>query len=348
MKSIMKFLVSCTLCAILPALALGGNPSKRGTAGAMELLMPAGARGNALSGSAISLSSGVDAIYWNPAGLAGGLGTSGGEALFSHTSWIADMAIDYFGVGVGIGEIGSLGLTLKSLNFGTIKETTEDFPDGTGNTFSPTYLTLGLTYSKQLTDRISVGFTMKYISETIMRTSAQGIAIDGGVIYNVTGHSPLEGLRFGAVIKNIGPNMEFTGGNLERDVVPPQSDPNAKSEPMAFKSQSFELPSTFELGLSYDLNIAGNNRITVFGTFQNANFSNDQYRGGLEYAFNEQLFLRIGYSTPDADKSNHIEGLSFGGGVELPIGGFSLGVDYSFTKMDFFNNVQTIAMHLGF
>ncbi len=57
------------------------------------------------------------------------------------------------------------------------------FPDGTGSTYSPSFLMVGLTYSKVITDRISVGTNAKLISEKIQNTSANGFAIDVGVQY---------------------------------------------------------------------------------------------------------------------------------------------------------------------
>jgi hypothetical protein len=101
--------------------------------------------------------------------------------------YIATTTVDYAAVAVNVGDFGVLGFSLRSFGFGDIQETTENAPDGTGRTFSPTYITVGGTYAKSLTDRIHIGFTGKYISETILGTNATGFAFDAGVVYSVGG-----------------------------------------------------------------------------------------------------------------------------------------------------------------
>ena len=85
--------------------------------------------------------------------------------MFSYMSHIADIGVTYFGVSTNLEGFGTVAVTLKSLAIGNINVTTVDNPDGNGQSFKPTFLTLGLTYSRMLSDRISVGLTMNYISE---------------------------------------------------------------------------------------------------------------------------------------------------------------------------------------
>ena len=46
-------------------------------------------------------------------------------------------------------------------------ETTEFFPDGTGNYFNFQDRFFGLTYGAKMTDRFSFGLTLKYVSEDL-------------------------------------------------------------------------------------------------------------------------------------------------------------------------------------
>jgi hypothetical protein len=155
-----------------------GDVARKGTTGAEQLLIPVGARGIATGGSFLANMSGLESIYYNPAGLDVYPQT---EAMFSYVNYLADINVSYFAVGTSLGDFGSIGLDLKSLDFGDIPVTTEQFPDGTGQTYSPSFLTLGFTYSKVLTDRISIGTNLKLISENIQNTNATGFAIDAGV-----------------------------------------------------------------------------------------------------------------------------------------------------------------------
>jgi hypothetical protein len=55
--------------SLLLMTAFAGNTNRTGTAGAQELLIPTGANDIALAGSNIAFVSGIDAIFYNPAGL---------------------------------------------------------------------------------------------------------------------------------------------------------------------------------------------------------------------------------------------------------------------------------------
>ena len=144
-------------------------------------------------------------------------------------SYLADIGVDYGAVGVTFPSVGTFAASFKSLAFGNIPVTTEDNPDGTGSTYSPTFMVGGLTYSRVLSDRISVGATFNFINETIMSTSAAGFAFDAGVEYNGL---LVPELKLGVAIKNLGPNMTFTGSNLLRqgstvgDIVAPSGMPS--------------------------------------------------------------------------------------------------------------------------
>ena len=134
-----------------------------------------------MAGAGISSVNGTDAIAWNPAGLDGSENPT--SALFSYRAYIADIGISYLAVGTRFEGFGSLGLSLRSFNIGTIPVTTEDQPDGNGQQLNPTFFTLGLTYSKQLSDRVSIGATTNLVSESFGGVSAMGVAFDVGVQY---------------------------------------------------------------------------------------------------------------------------------------------------------------------
>lgn len=76
-------------------------------------------------------------------------------------NYIADIGVQFGAVGVNFEEFGSIAFSIKSLSVGDIIKTTVENPDGTGQTFAPQYSTIGLSYSKMLSDRVSVGFKPK-------------------------------------------------------------------------------------------------------------------------------------------------------------------------------------------
>ena len=348
MKMLKLVALLCVVSLLGSASVYAGNESKTGTAGAYELLIPVGARGTALGGTAVASMTGVEAIHWNPAGLSRDWGESSVEAMFSHMNYFGETAMDYAALGWNIDEFGTVGIFVRSFGFGDIMETTEQAPEGTGRLFSPSYLTFGLTYSKMLTDRISVGFTGKFVNEQILRTSASGFALDAGVVYYVGGTGALSGLHFGVALKNVGPNMKYTGEDLERPVIPPGSPQNAQPQALAIPSQSFELPASFELAVGYDANFASNNRLTIMGQFQNMIFGNDLMKLGAEYAFSEMVFLRGGYQFIDGSSDRYVFGGSLGAGFAYTVGSFRFVVDYAYQATDLFQGTNTFALRLAF
>src|SRR3989304_9571400 len=87
---------------ILTTNVFAGGGRRNGTAGAQELLIPVSARGLAMGGAYVSGITGLDAIFYNPAGFGGSdLGT---EAMFSYMSYIADIGFSFVAVGVNVGD----------------------------------------------------------------------------------------------------------------------------------------------------------------------------------------------------------------------------------------------------
>ncbi len=348
MKMLKLVALLCVVSLLGSASVYAGNQSKTGTAGAYELLIPVGARGTALGGTAVASMTGIEAIHWNPAGLAREWGESSVEAMFSHMNYFAETSMDYAAVGWNAEGFGTIGIFVRSFGFGDIQETTEQDPEGTGRVFSPSFLTFGLSYSKMLTDRISVGFTGKFVNEQILRTSASGFALDAGVVYYVGGSGALSGLHFGVALKNIGPNMTYTGEDLERQTTAPGSPTNAQPQAFSIPAQSFELPASFELAVGYDANFASNNRLTLMAQFQNMNFGNDHMRLGAEYAFSEMVFLRGGYQFIDGSSDRYVFGGTLGAGFAYTVGTFRFVVDYAYQATDVFQGTNTFALRLAF
>jgi hypothetical protein len=147
-KIILTFLAAALL---LSSQALAGGSERLGTAGAQELRIPVGSRSVSLGGAVIADVSGAEAIYWNPAGMSANPKT---EVVFSHMEYIADIKLNYFAAMTHLGSFGTLGLSAKVLSIGDMVHRTEESPEGTGEIFSPTFSVIGLTYSRQLTDRV--------------------------------------------------------------------------------------------------------------------------------------------------------------------------------------------------
>lgn len=339
-----KLVVLLIACLVAAGSIFAGGGNRNGTAGATQLLIPVGARGIAMGGAVLTNSYGVDGLFWNPANLSRTDRTTG--VMFSHMNHIADIGVEYGALGVNINGFGALGLSIKALDVGQIPVTTTQAPDGTGAFFTPQFVTVGLTFSKMLSDRVSVGVTGNFLSERMGEVSASGIAFDAGVTYNNLLN--VEGLNMAVVMKNIGPQMQYDGSGLLTNA-------NASSleRPDQFykiTAAGYELPSSLQIGLGYALNFNEQNSFTASSTFQNHNFWGDEYRLGGEYAFNDLFFIRGGYVlTPELEDDQNIYGFSAGAGLKYDLGGMLVKFDYAFRQVEFdaLGNNHIFSIDLG-
>ncbi|RPI02208.1 MAG: PorV/PorQ family protein [Ignavibacteriae bacterium] len=317
---------------------------KAGTSAAPELLIPLGAKEVAVSGASLSSVNGVHAIYWNPAGLDFEAGTS---ALFAYRSYIGDIGVNYLALGTQFSGLGSLGLTLRTFSFGDIDVTTEDRTDGTGEVFSPTFFTLGLTYSRQLTDNVGIGVTMNIVNESFARVSASGIAADVGVQYRNLGG--VDGLSIGVCVKNIGTAMQYGGSGLWVAAEDPTSHRGLTQYKV--EAASYQMPSTIQIGMGYKMKLADQSGLQFSAAFENDNYGIDKYRVGAEISFMRSLFVRGGYiySTDMYGTKSIFQNTTVGIGIDLfEYAGIPLGIDYAFVPVQYFDANHLIDIHLQF
>ena len=321
---ILRTLVLSALLGLVAGPVHAGSEGRKGTAGAMELRIPVGPRGEALGGAISSDVSGIESMYWNPAGLASVTGT---EVLLSHQTYFADMKVNYAGVASKVGGFGVLGVSAKVLSVGDIFVTTEAAPDGTGEILTPTFAVMGVTWARQFTDRVNFGATANYVTENIVDNTASGLAVDFGVQYM----TDWRGFRIGMVMKNYGSAMRFSGPGFELSVQDPFQDPNASPRKVNYSSTKFEMPSYFTLSSSYNVMQNAQSKLVALGAFQNNNFSGDNLRGGLEWTYRDIVALRgsyFGTFNGTIDAATGDETFKFGSGDDL-YKGWSLGAGFN-------------------
>lgn len=323
-------ILALVLLAVSISPVFAGNGLRMGTAGAPELLIPVGSRGTAMGGSVVANVSGVESIHWNPAGLASLEGT---EVMFTHQPYLADIDVNFGGVGINIEGFGVLGIAAKVVSIGKMEETTQDQPEGTGRIFSPSLATIGVTYAKVLTANVQFGATAKFISESIFEVSATGVAFDVGFIYDPR----WRGFTLGVAIQNYGPTMQFSGQGFQNSV---------EGHSQAAESKEFELPSSINMGMALDFLDDGPNLASATANFRSNNFSEDYYMGGLEYVYDGKYSLRGGYNYTVQD--NWLYGASLGAGVKFALGSTDLTLEYSWTQTEVFDANQYWTLKASF
>lgn len=357
-RLVIRALVLTALLTWTAIPAHAGSDQRKGTDGAHELRIPVGPRGAALGGAVVGDAIGVEALFWNPAGLAGLQKT---EATFAHTQYFADQKLNYAAVGTNLGGFGALGFAAKILSIGDVIVTTEDAPEGTGEIATPTFTILGVTWAKQFTERVAFGATANYVNEKIINQTASGVAFDFGVQY-ATGWN---GLKLGVAMKNFGPTMQFDGPGSEVSFIPPGQSPSASPRIFSSESATFEMPSYFTMGASYDLMSSADMKLVALGAFQNNNFEGDNVRGGLEWNYHNMFALRGSYfgsfnNTVDADTGDETgefnsgddlyQGFALGAGAAVRSGDTGrLSVDVAWRPVrEFFDDTFEVGLKLGF
>lgn len=340
---------------IIPIVLLGslvfGQGSRMGTASSTQLQIVQGAR-YLTGGGAAATAVGLDAAYWNPAGLA--LSGNNVEALFSYRQYIADITNNFFGTSLTLGGFGTFGLTARTFDIGSITETTVFYPDGTGQEIETNFIILGATFSKQVAQNTSFGVTANFVREEFGRVEASGLAFDIGVQYK--GLLKVEGLNVGLVLKNFGRPMRYTGEGLGRFANDP--DANRPVEYYKVDAAEFQLPFTFEMGAAYQ---AG--AITLGATYVSNYYSTDAIKALGEFDLGI-LAVRAGYqksnpakeevdfggySFEEWDYENPFDGLSFGGTLNLKsLIGTNISIDAAYLPASVFDDNLSIAVRMGF
>ena len=337
MKTLKLVLTSVTMFAVL----IAGDESRIGTSGGNQVLVPVGARGIALAGSERVYSSGLESIYWNPAGLAR---SQSPTVLASSMDLFNDMGVNYFGASGNFDKLGMLGVTVKSIDMGDIPVTTVEDMDGLGGgTFKPTLTTMGLTYANSFSDRAFFGVTGKIVYESIPRAEASAYALDIGVQY--TGLAGVDGLGLALVLNNLGTDLHYEGSALTSQ----GTTEDGISDFMNRESSYDKLPSTYNMSLSYS--VAG----AILGmTYTSHNFSYDELNLGGEYTLNDMFHLRAGVTSPMLEEDSMNDGetlysMNFGAGLKYSLYGVNLVVDYTMrNQSDSFNTSNVFSVGLVF
>lgn len=340
-------MISSVEAQILTLSDLEVSNARIGTAAASELLIPVGARGMAMSGAVMATTSGINSLHWNPGGLA--LLTGSAQGMFSSMSYIADINVNYGAVGINFGDFGTIAVSIKSLSFGDIMLTTVDDPEGiAGRTYSPTYFTFGLSYGRKFTDAITVGGTLKMISEKMHRVTGSGIAIDIGIQYR--GVAGISGVNLGVALKNVGPQVKFDGPGLLRQAL--ASDANRPVQYYASTASSWELPTSIEIGLAYEYNVTEELGFNLGSSYTNNSMALDSYKigGEVKYGLGNLSFAgRGGIDLWDKKADDEaIFGPTFGFGLLFKNPNVDVGIDYAYRTVDFFNTNHMFAVTLGF
>ena len=301
-KNPMKWLtISLVVISFQTMIMAEGDNDKVGSSAFKFLNIQTDAHGAALGGLAAQ-ASGANALFWNPAGIAGseGIGVSAGM-----TQWLVETQVMNAGVVMPMMG-GTVGLSLVSVNYGDImksgwgEESGQFIFQPNQGSFTATDMSLQASYGKSLSDKFSLGATAKMISQNIDDVSISGLAFDIGTQFN-TGY---RGISMGAVVSNFGPDVDS------------QAPDDASYE----EFPGMSLPMTFSFGVVGEA-IPGLN--AGLNVLKQADMAQEFIFNG-EYSVAGLASLRFSYNI-----SNPQQPMSFGAG--LGMAGITANVAFSTT-----------------
>ena len=302
--------------------------TKVATTSANWLKLETGARGVGMAGAMVAAGEGVSAIPYNPASIGY---IKGSELYYSKTNYLVDISHASMAYGTQITPTDFVALHIFTFNSGLMDVTTEDEPDGTGEQFNVTGLSLRGTYAKILTDRLKIGFTVKYIREAIYTTAMQTFAIDLGTNFD-TG---IYGIILGMSVSNFGPEVQFSGEGIQQKVDQDLS----VDESLSKITEKFPIPMSFRLGIKKDILNDEIHKLTF--AMDGVNPIDYVVTGniGLEYSWLETAYVRGGTHL------NH-DTASFTVGAGIKIG--NIFVDYAYANYGILENTNQFGLRFGF
>ena len=289
----------------------GFDFSKAGTAGLQFLKIGIGAKETAMGEAVTSLVNDANSVFWNPSGIAN---VANYEVSLSHNSWLAESkhnsVVFAFELGFFVYAVSVATLQIKEF-----EETTALKPDGTGRMVSAGDYVFGLAAARRFTDKLSIGFQVKYVHEKLDDYYINNILFDVGTIY-ATG---FRDLTLGFALQHFGPDMRL----LNQDFRTPLLFKISASDKLAF-GESFILTGAAELVHPTD--------------------NNEWVNLGIEIQLLQYVAIRGGHRI-NVDQGKWSLGL----GLTTPVlGSVSTRFDYAFVLSEnVFNNVHRFSLKIG-
>jgi hypothetical protein len=301
--------------------------SKGGRAALQFLKIGIGARQAALGEASIASVRDVNSVFWNPAGTSA---VESFEASFSYTKWLADLNYMSAAAGFRWGGVGVLTLGVSTLDYGDIEEALVTSVTGsndtrTGNTFSGDDMLVTLGFSREFTDRLSIGISAKWVRESLTEFSESILLFDVGTNYDMR----YKGFRLAMSAQNFGTDVKF----LEEST----------------RTEGFDVPLIFRVGFSGDLigpdglaAMGETHRLTASIEAVSTNDFSERFHVGGEYWFGNLLAFRGGY------RFNYDEGnFSAGFGLNAPLADTALRLDYTYVAYEFLDAPHRFTLSLA-
>ena len=301
---------------------------RAGTSSGAFLKIGVGARAVSLGESFVAVANDPSAIYWNPAGLAS---LQRQEIQFSHADWPADIRYEH---GTWVVPSRRLGGSF-AVQFGVLSteldETSELHPFGTGRSFLYSDMLAGVAYARRWTDKLLVGFGLKYVREDLGSdvggpVTSAGL-VDMGSIYYLGYGS----VRIAVSLTNFGPALT-PGGNYTSPIT---------GEVRNY--DGFDPPIMFRYGVAFEPIENAHQRLTTSLEVAQPADNAQRIKFGAEWTWLHRLALRSGYDF-NADEMK----FAAGAGLFLGVGQKQGTIDYAFTDGGVLGAINRLSLAVRF
>ncbi len=286
---------------------------KVGTTGAQFLEVGVSPRADAIGGAFTAIADDASAIYYNPAGL---VQLENRQVMVSLIDYPADISYSFVGIALPVSFGGVIGFGYYGLDAGDMDVTTPEHPNGVdGWTFGAKDYALSLSYGRFLTDRFSLGVTVKLIDELYEEERSTGWAADVGTQYNTGWRN----FKITMLMSNFGPDMKFI-------------------------AQEYPLPINFKFGGAVDvLDNPGHHAIFAIEGSHPAD-NREKYNVGLEYTFRNFASFRAGQRF-----EHDLGGISVGGGVKFNLSEkYKARIDYGYQDFEALSEIHRFSLTVDF
>lgn len=288
----MNLRVKTILMLVLLLVTANGRPSigyaashlKVGTNSGNVLELKPGARPAAMGNAFVGVADDINAINYNPAGLAG---LTKNELQFNQNNLFDGIVANNINFVLqfsdmqaeNIKNFGVLGGGISFIDYGRLNGR-DALGNDTGE-FGAADRLISVSYGKALNSLVSFGITGKEVRQEIYGIKASGFSFDGGIMFT---HA-IDKVNIGLAVQNLGAKISF--------------DKEEEALPMNFAAGASLMLAKDRLLLAADINKP------VYNYYY--------WNIGTEYWLTQVLTLRLGYTT----KHDIGNGLSSGLGINL-------------------------------
>lgn len=328
------------IITILIAFAMISAQSKVGTSAAQFLGIGVGPKSIAMGGAFTSIADDASTLYWNPGAISR---LDNSQAMFSNASWLVNTNVNLLAGVLKLDASNAIGIFFTQLDYGDEEITDLYNQEGTNLYWKASDLVTGISYARNLTNRFSIGGSLKYISQRIHNESASSVALDIGLLYQTLS----ETFRIGMSISNFGSDMTMDGKDLFHKIdLDPDNGGHNETIVAKLKTDAWPLPLFFRVGISSDVITTDVLRLTVASDFFMPSDDVESVNFGIESGFLERVFIRAGYKAIGDSESK--EGLTFGIGAKTYVSGFGIVVDYAIQDFGDFGYIPHWGLSLSF